>query len=350
MSEIRIGGRVVGAAHPPFVIAELSGNHNGKLERALAIIEASAKAGADAVKLQTYTPDSMTLDSTEPAFVVRDDGPWKGRSLYSLYQEAQTPREWHAPIFKRCRELGVLGFSTPFDAEAVDFLESLGVPAYKVASFENLDLPLIRKVARTGKPVIISTGMAAESEISDAVEAARGAGCRELVLLKCTSAYPASPEHSNLATIPELARRFGALAGISDHTLGLGASLAAVALGACVIEKHVTSARADGGVDSGFSLEPHELRALVDESRRAWQSVGRPSFGSTPAEKGMIGFRRSLWVVRDLKAGDILDAGSVRSLRPAGGLTPKHLEAALGKRVLRDVKRGTPLTWDLLVK
>lgn len=346
--EILFGKRPVGPAHPPLFIAEVSGNHNGSLERALAIVEACAKAGADAVKLQTYTPDSMTLNSRQPAFVVHDEGPWKGRSLYELYQEAQTPRDWHKPIFDRCRELGVLGFSTPFDADAVDFLESLGVPAYKVASFENADLPLIRKVARTGKPVIISTGMATEAEITDAVEAARGAGCKQLVLLKCTSAYPASPANSNLSTIPELAKRHGVLAGISDHTLGIGASVAAVALGACVIEKHVTMARADGGVDSGFSLEPQEVKALVEESRRAWQSVGKPSFGPTEAEKGMIGFRRSLWVVRDLKAGETVGADSVRSIRPSGGLAPKHYDGVMGKKTKRAVSRGTPLTWDLL--
>lgn len=347
--EIRFGERPVGPGHPPYVIAEMSGNHNGSLERALAIVDACAKAGADAVKLQTYTPDTMTLDSREPAFVVRDPGgPWDGRSLYELYQEAQTPWDWHEPIFKRCRELGLGAFSTPFDATAVVFLESLGVPAYKVASFENIDLPLIRAVSRTGKPVIISTGMATAEEIGEAVDAARGAGARGVVLLKCTSAYPASPENSNLATIPDLSARFGVLGGISDHTLGIGASVAAVALGAVVIEKHVTLSRAEGGVDSGFSLEPAELKALVEESRRAWQSVGRVAYGPGPKEKESIRFRRSLWIVRDLPAGHVLDAQSVRSLRPAGGLPPKHLDAAIGRRLSRAVKRGTPLTESLL--
>lgn len=347
--EILIGQRPVGPAHPPYVIAEMSGNHNGSLDRALAIVDACAKAGADAVKLQTYTPDTMTLDSSEPAFVVRDPGGlWDGRSLHELYREGQTPWEWHKPIFDRCRALGIGAFSTPFDRTAVDFLEKLDVPAFKVASFENVDIPLIRSVARTGKPVIISTGMATTEEIAEAVEAARGAGARGLVLLKCTSAYPASPEHSNLATIKDLASRFGVLGGISDHTLGIGAAVAAVALGAVVIEKHVTLSRAEGGIDSAFSLEPHELKSLVEEARRAWQSVGAVSYGPGPKEKETIRFRRSLWVVRDLAAGEQLTAENVRSLRPAGGLPPKHLESLLGRKVKNAVKRGTPLTETLL--
>jgi N-acetylneuraminate synthase len=349
--EIRIGSRAVGPAHPPYVIAEMSGNHNGSLDRALAIVDACAKAGADAVKLQTYTPDTMTLDSREPAFVVRDPGgPWDGRSLHELYREAQTPWEWHAPIFKRCRELGLAAFSSPFDRTAVDFLAKLDVPAYKIASFENIDLPLIRAAACTGKPVIISTGMATAEEIAEAVDAARGAGARGVILLKCTSAYPASPENSNLATIPDLIARFGALAGISDHTLGIGAAVAAVTLGAVVIEKHVTLSRAEGGVDSGFSLEPHELKALVEESRRAWQSVGRIAYGPGPKEIESIRFRRSLWVVRDLAAGELLSSDSVRVLRPAGGLPPKHFDEVLGKRVKSAVKRGTALTAELLAE
>lgn len=347
--EIRIGNRPIGPGHPPYLIAEMSGNHNGSLDRALAIVEACAAAGADAVKLQTYTPETMTLDSREPGFVVRDPGgPWDGRSLFELYRDAQTPWDWHEPIFKRCRQLGMQAFSSPFDRTAVEFLERLQVPAYKVASFENIDLPLIRAVARTGKPVIISTGMASTEEIGEAVEAARGAGARELVLLKCTSSYPAPPEHSNLATISDLRARFGALAGISDHTLGIGAAVAAVALGAVVIEKHVTLSRAEGGVDSAFSLEPHELKSLIEEARRAWQSVGRVAYGPGPNEKESMRFRRSLWIVRDVAAGGVLGADDVRSLRPAGGLSPKHLESSLGRRVKRAVKRGTPLTPDLL--
>ena len=349
-AEILIGERPVGPGHPPYVIAEMSGNHNGSLDRALAIVEACAKAGADAVKLQTYTPDTMTLDSREPAFVVRDPGgPWDGRSLYELYLDAQTPWEWHEPIFKRCRELGLGSFSTPFDRTAVDFLERLGVPAYKVASFENIDLPLIRLVARTGKPVIISTGMATFVEIGEAVDAARGAGAGGLILLKCTSVYPAPPENSNLATIPDLRARFGTLTGISDHTLGIGAAVAAAALGAVVIEKHVTLSRAEGGVDAAFSLEPHELKALVEESRRAAQSVGSVTYGPGPKEKESIRFRRSLWIVRDLEAGEALDAENVRSLRPAGGLPPKNLDTVIGRHLKKSVKRGTPLTEDLLV-
>lgn len=290
---ISIGNRVIGPDHPPFIIAEMSGNHNQSLERALQIVEAAAKAGADALKIQTYTADTMTLDLEQEDFVIQDAGSlWKGRALYDLYREAATPWEWHQPIFERCRELGMIGFSTPFDHTSVDFLESMDVPLYKIASFENVDTPLIRRVARTGKPLIISTGMATLAELDEAVRAAREEGCQDLILLKCTSTYPASPAHSNLRTIPHLKQLFGVEAGLSDHTLGIGVAIASIALGATVVEKHFTLRRADGGVDAAFSLEPEEFHSLVTETKQAWQGLGKVAYGPGEHEKKSLRFRR----------------------------------------------------------
>jgi N-acetylneuraminate synthase len=346
---MRIAGREIGPEHAPYVIAEMSGNHNQSLARALEIVEAAGAAGAHALKLQTYTADSMTLDLSEGEFFISDPAsPWVGTSLHALYQQAHTPREWHAPIMRRANELGMACFSTPFDEDAVDFLESLDAPAYKIASFENVHLPLIRKVAATGKPMIISTGMASLEEIGEAVEAARGAGCRDLVLLKCTSTYPASPENSNVLTVPDLRARFGCEVGLSDHTMGVGAAVAAVAHGACVVEKHFTLRRADGGVDSAFSLEPEELRLLVVETERAWQALGKVRYGASEAERPSLAYRRSVYVVRDLVAGDVLDADNIRCIRPGLGLAPKHYEALLGRRLKHDVRKGTPVAWEML--
>ncbi|WP_224963255.1 pseudaminic acid synthase [Geomonas subterranea] len=349
MSSIQIGGRAIGPDHAPFIIAEMSGNHNQSLERALEIVEAAAASGAHALKLQTYTADTMTLDLKEGEFFIEDPKSlWKGRSLYDLYQEAHTPWEWHKPIFDRCRELGLICFSTPFDATSVEFLEELDVPCYKIASFENTDLPLIRKVAATGKPVIISTGMASLAELDETVRAAREAGCRDLVLLKCTSTYPSTPENTNARTIPHLKELFNCQIGLSDHSMGVGVSVAAVALGATVIEKHFTLCRADGGVDSTFSLEPEELKSLVLETERAWQSLGGISYGPTEKEKKSLVFRRSLYVVEDVKAGEPFTEKNVRAIRPGNGLPTKYLETFLGKRAAVDIRRGTPLSFDLL--
>lgn len=345
---IRIAHRLVGGAHVPFIVAEMSGNHNQSLERALKIVEAAARSGAHALKIQTYTPDTMTLDLDEREFRISDPGsPWAGSSLYKLYGEACTPWEWHRPIFDRARALGMIAFSTPFDGTAVDLLEGLGVPCYKIASFENTDLALVRRVTATGKPLIISTGMATAAELEETVHAARDGGCRDLILLKCTSTYPAAPGNTNLLTIPNLRERFSCEVGLSDHTMGIGAAIAGVALGATVIEKHFTLNRADGGVDSGFSLEPAEMAQLVVETGRAWQALGAVRYGPTEAEKGSLQFRRSLYIVQDLKAGDALTRENVRAIRPGYGLPTKHLEQVLGKRVKQDVKRGTALDWTL---
>ena len=349
MKSIQIAGRHIGPDHPPFVIAEMSGNHNQSLERALEIVEAAAKTGAHALKIQTYTPDTMTLDLDEREFHIGDPKSlWAGASLYKLYGEAYTPWEWHKPIFDRARELGMIPFSTPFDDTAVDFLESLDVPCHKIASFENPDLPLIRRVAATGKPLIISTGMATLAELDDTVRAAREAGCKDLILLKCTSTYPATAENTNILTIPHLRELFGCEVGLSDHTMGVGVSVASVALGACVIEKHFTLSRADGGVDSAFSMEPAEMAQLVWESERAWQALGKVSYGPTEVEKKSLQYRRSLYVVQDIKAGDVLTRENVRAIRPGLGLPTKYLEQVLGKSVNQDVKRGTALGWGLL--
>jgi N-acetylneuraminate synthase len=348
-SEIKIGGISIGPHHRPFVIAEMSGNHNQSLDRALAIVEAAARSGAHALKIQTYTADTMTLDLAEGEFFISDPHSlWKGQSLHKLYQEAYTPWEWHKPIFDRARELGMVAFSTPFDETAVDFLEDLDVPCYKIASFENTDIPLIRKVAATGKPMIISTGMATVAELAESVEAAREAGCRDLILLKCTSTYPATPENTNILTIPHLRDLFGCEVGLSDHTMGIGVAVASVALGATVIEKHFTLARSDGGVDSAFSMEPSEMQALVVETERAWQALGKVSYGPTEAEQQSLVYRRSLYVVKDLKAGDILTRVNVRPIRPGYGLAPKYLDVILGKRVSEAVQRGTPVKWQMI--
>ncbi|HEU4825334.1 MAG TPA: pseudaminic acid synthase [Dongiaceae bacterium] len=347
--DLKIGSHVLGASHVPFIIAEMSGNHNGSLERALEIVEMAAKAGAHALKLQTYTADTMTIDLSEREFFISDPNSlWNGTSLYKLYEQAHTPWAWHKPIFERCRQLGMIGFSSAFDATAVDFLESLDVPCYKIASFESIDLPLVRKVAATGKPMIISTGLASIAELGETVEAARSAGAQDLVLLKCTSAYPASPEHSNLNTIPHMRELFGCHVGLSDHTMGIGAAVASTALGAVAIEKHVTLRRADGGVDSAFSLEPEELAALVAETRRAAEAMGGIAYGPTEAERKSLVYRRSLYIVADLKAGDVLTKENVRAIRPGLGLAPGNLERVLGRRISRDAARGTPLSWDLL--
>jgi pseudaminic acid synthase len=349
MNAINIGGQMVGREHRPFVIAEMSGNHNQSLDRALAIVEAAAKTGAHALKLQTYTPDTMTLDLDRGEFHISDKSSlWSGTSLHKLYKEAHTPWEWHREIFQRARELGMLTFSTPFDESAVDFLESLNVPCYKIASFENTDLPLIRRVAATGKPMIISTGMASLSELGDAVQAARTGGCKDLVLLKCTSTYPASPANTNILTIPHLREMFGCEVGLSDHTMGVGVAVASVALGATVVEKHFTLARSDGGVDSTFSLEPDEMKSLVVETERAWASLGGVHYGPTPAEKPSLTFRRSLYVAEDMKAGDTFNERNLRAIRPGLGLPPKFLDVLMGRKVCRDVARGTPADWDLL--
>lgn len=346
---IEIEGRSIGRSHRPFIIAEMSGNHNQSLERALTIVDAAAKAGAHALKLQTYTADTMTLNLSRDEFFIDDPNSlWSGRSLHNLYQEAHTPWEWHGPIFERARLLGMIPFSTPFDATAVDFLEQLGVSCYKIASFENTDLPLIRKVAATGKPMIISTGMATVADIDEAVRCAKEAGCKDLVLLKCTSTYPAAAADTNLLTIPHMRALFGCEVGLSDHTFGIGASVASVALGASVIEKHFTLSRADGGVDSTFSMEPDEMAALVVETERAWMALGQVYYGLTEKEEKSQIFRRSLYVAEDLATGDALTERSLRIIRPGLGLPPKYFEKLIGMRVGRAVRRGTPMSWELL--
>lgn len=349
MKEITIRGRRIGIGISPFIIAEMSGNHNQSLDRALEIVEAAAKAGAHALKIQTYTADTMTLDLSRGEFYIDDpESLWKGKSLYDLYKEAYTPWEWHRPIFDRCRELGIIGFSTPFDETAVEFLESLDVACYKIASFENIDIPLIRKVASTGKPMIISTGMATVSELDETVRAAREADCEDIILLKCTSTYPATPENSNLITLPHMRDLFRCQVGLSDHTTGIGVAVAGVAMGATVIEKHFTLSRADGGVDAAFSLEPEEMRALVIECERAWQSLGKISYGPTEKEKLSLQYRRSLYVALDMKMGEVFTRENLRAVRPGFGLPPKYYEYLIGKKVKEDVKKGTPVTWDIV--
>lgn len=348
-STISIAGRQVGPGHVPFIIAEMSGNHNQSLDRALELVDAAALAGAHAVKLQTYTADTITLNVREGEFTISDaKSLWNGSNLHDLYSKAYTPWEWHAPIMERARSHGMLCFSSPFDESAVDFLMSLDVPAFKIASFENNHLPLIRKVAATGKPMIISTGMASIAELDEAVRTAREAGCKELVLLKCTSTYPASPENTNVLTIPHMKSLFGCQVGLSDHTMGVGVSVAAVAHGATVVEKHFTLRRADGGVDSAFSLEPEELKSLVVETERAWQSLGRVAYGPTEAEKKSLMFRRSLYIAKDMKAGEVLTRENLRVVRPGMGLHPRHYEQVLGRQIKQDAKVGTAMSWELL--
>lgn len=350
MKEIKIGKYTIGLNHPPFVIAEMSGNHNHSLERAIAIVDVAAASGAHALKIQTYTPDTMTLNLSENEFFINDPKSlWKGRSLYDLYADAMTPWEWHKPIKERCEQHGMLFFSTPFDFTAVDFLEELNVDFYKIASFENTDIPLIKKVAKTGKPMIISTGMATEEELAETVKAAREAGCQDLILLKCTSAYPATPKEANLMTIPDIRKKFQVEAGLSDHTMGVGVSIASVALGATVIEKHFTLERADGGVDSAFSMEPAEFKMLVEESKKAWEALGKVCYERSETEKKSLVFRRSLYIAEDMKAGDVLNEKNLRAIRPGLGLAPKHYEELLGRKVKIDLKRGTALRWSMIV-
>lgn len=345
-----IAERLISREAAPFVIAEMSANHNQSLERALDIVQAAHNAGAHAIKLQTATPDGLTLDMHDGDFLITDEKSlWKGRRLYDLYKDAHTPWEWHEPIMKKAHELGMLCFSTPFDETAVDFLESLNVPAYKIASFENADLPLIKKVASTGKPMIISTGMATLAELDETVRTIREAGCEDFVLLKCTSNYPATPENSNVLTIPHMRELFNCEVGLSDHTMGVGAAVAAVAHGATVIEKHFTLCRADGGVDSAFSLEPEEMKQLVIETERAWQSLGRVTYGPTEAEQPSLKFRRSLYIAQDMKAGEELTPENLRIVRPGMGLAPKYYEILLGRKIHYNVKKGTAITWSLLV-
>ncbi len=345
--EVTIGGRKIGPAHVPFIIAELSGNHNGSIETALRMVDEAHLAGAHALKLQTYTADTLTIDHDKNEFWISDEKSlWKGESLYKLYQKASTPWAWHKPIFDKCKKLGMLYFSTPFDDSAVDFLEDLDVPCYKIASFENGHLPLIRKVAKAGKPMIISTGMASVADIHEALEAARSAGAKEIILLKCTSSYPADPKDSNLLTIPHMSELFQVPVGLSDHTLGIGAAIASVALGGCAIEKHVVDSRAGGGVDAAFSLEPSELKMMVGETERAWQSVGSIFYGRTENEKRSLQFRRSIYIVKDTRAGEILSEENIRIIRPGLGLAPKYFEHVIGKKVNSDLKRGDALGWE----
>lgn len=346
---IDIGDVRVGPDCQPFVIAEMSGNHRGDLGRALAIVDMVAASGAQAIKLQTYTADTITLDADTPSFRLSDGHPlWGGRRLYELYQEAHTPWEWHEPIFGRARELGILAFSSPFDPSAVDFLAGLDVPAYKIASSEIVDLPLIRKVADQGKPVIISTGMASVSEIHDAVMTARSTGNDQIVVLSCTADYPADPASANLRSLPTLAAAFQSLVGLSDHTMGIGVAVASVALGACVIEKHVTLSRNEGGVDAAFSLEPHELKALVWETDVAWRALGENRIGAKESEREGLRLRRSLFVTRDVSAGEEVSVDNVRSVRPSGGLLPDYFDLVAGRTFKSNAVKGTPLTWDMI--
>lgn len=346
-NEIVIADRPIGAAYPPYVIAEMSANHDGNLDAALRIIAEAKNTGADAVKLQTYRPDTITLNSDKDDFLIKG-GLWDGRTLYDLYEEAHTPWEWHKPLFQHARKLGITIFSSPFDTTAIDLLEDLGAPAYKIASFEAIDLSLIRYAAATGKPMIISTGMADAEEIAEAVEAARAGGCRELALLHCVSGYPAPPEDYNLHTIPDMIERFGTVIGLSDHTLDNTTAIASVALGASIIEKHFTLDRKGGGPDDSFSLEPAEMAALCSGAKTAWQALGRVDYGRKSSEQGNVQFRRSLYFVRDLKAGEIITADAVRSVRPGYGLAPKHLEAVVGNAVTKDVEACTPVLAELL--
>ncbi len=344
---IQIENRWVGEEHPPFIIAEMSGNHNQSLDRALEIVDAAAHAGAHCLKLQTYTADTMTLDIPDGDFFINDKKSlWNGTSLYELYQKAYTPWEWHEPIFDRCRKHGMIPLSTPFDDTAVDFLLGLGVSFFKIASFEAVDLPLAKKIGATGKPVIASTGMSSLQEISELVQTLRGTGNENLILLKCTSNYPASPENSNLRTIPNLKEALGIQVGLSDHTLGIGAAVASVALGATVIEKHFTLDRSEGGVDSEFSLEPHEMKALVEESLRAWQALGSVRYGTLASEKSSAQFRRSIYVTQDIAEGEAIGRHNIRIIRPGFGLQPKYFDLVLGKTAKTALKRGDALTWE----
>ena len=335
----------------PFIIAEMSGNHNKSLKRAIAIVDAAANAGVNAMKLQTYTADTMTIDCDLPDFIINDPKSlWNGRKLYDLYHEASTPWQWHKAIFNRCKQKGIICFSSPFDETSVDFLESLACPIYKIASFELVDIPLIKKVASTGKPMIMSAGMATIKEIKEAVDVARMAGCTDLTLLKCTSTYPADPSDSNLLTILDIKKRFDCEVGLSDHTLGIGVALASIALGATVIEKHFTLSRGDGGVDSAFSMEPKEMKQLVEESKKVYQALGKVAYGPTKAEKESLIFRRSLYVVKDMKKAEVITNEKVRAIRPGYGLAPKYLNDVIGKKVNQAIARGMPLAWTYITR
>lgn len=350
MKNIKIDNFIIGQSNKPFIIAEMSGNHNQSLERALKIVEAAAESGAHALKIQTYTADTMTLNVNSTDFKIKDkESLWNGRNLYNLYNEAYTPWEWHKPIFDRARELGMIPFSTPFDNTAVDFLETLDVPMYKIASFENTDIPLIEKVATTGKPMIISTGMATVAELDELVRTAKNAGCKDLILLKCTSTYPATPENTNISTIPHMRDMFNVQVGLSDHTMGTGVAVASIALGATVVEKHFTLSRADGGVDSAFSMEPAEMKRLVEETERAWQSIGQITYGPTEKEKASLKFRRSIYVSKDIKAGEEFTEENIRIVRPGYGLEPKYYPKLIGKVAKKDYKTGVPIRFDDLI-
>lgn len=347
MKDIKIAHHTIGLNHSPFIIAEMSGNHNQSLERALEIVDAAALAGAHAIKLQTYTADTITMKG---AYTIHDENSlWNGKELHELYQQAYTPWEWHQPIFERAKEKGLIAFSSPFDETAVDFLESLDVPAYKIASFENTHLPLIRKVAQTGKPIIISTGVSSISDIDETVRLLRKEGCENFILLKCTSTYPATPKNTNINTIPHLSNLYNCLVGLSDHTMGIGVSVAAVALGARVIEKHFTLRRADGGVDSAFSLEPEELKALVEETKSAFLSLGEISYGVQQAEEKSKFFKRSIYVSKDIAVGDVFTNDNLKIIRPGDGLAPKFIDVVIGKKAKVSIKAGTPLNWDILL-
>ena len=347
IKEIQVGDFLISDKNRPFIIAEMSGNHNQSLERAMEIVDAAALAGAQGIKLQTYTADTMTIPHNKGLFFIDDPNSlWHGKTLHELYQIAHTPWEWHKPIFERAREKGIIPFSTPFDHSSVDFLESLDVPVYKVASFENKDLPLLRKIASTGKPVIMSTGASKLNEIAESVGVLRDNGCTDIILLKCTSTYPASAANSNLLTIPHMRKLFDCYTGLSDHTRGIGVSIASIPLGARVIEKHFTLSRADGGVDSAFSIEPEELKALVTESERAWESLGRVHYDILPEEKESLRFKRSIYAVEDIKTGEEFTTKNTRIIRPGDGLEPKYLDIVLGKTSKKDLRKGTPITWE----
>ena len=350
-NKIKISNKFIGKSYKPFIIAEMSGNHNKSLDHALKIVKSVASSGADALKIQTYLPETMTLNIKKNEFLIKDEKSiWFGDSLYELYEKAYLPWEWHKEIFDYAKSLGLVVFSTPFDNTSVDFLESLDTPCYKIASFENTDLPLIKKVASTGKPLIISTGMASISEIDETVRTARNYGCKDLILLKCTSTYPASPLNSNLVTIPHMMDLFDCQIGLSDHTLGIGVSVASVSLGATIIEKHFTLNRKDGGVDSIFSMEPNEFKMLADETERAWQAIGKINYGPSISERKSLQFRRSLYIVDDLKKGDTLTENNLKAIRPGNGLPTKFMENLIGLPVNKNVKKGTPMSWELLVK
>lgn len=346
MKDIQIADKIVGDKYPPFVIAEMSGNHNRSLERALTIVKAAKEAGAHAIKLQTYTPDTMTIDHRGGLFEIKDENSlWKGRNLYELYQEAMTPYEWHKPIFDYAGELGIICFSTPFDENAVDMLDDLGVPCHKIASFENNHHPLLRKIAKSNKPVIMSSGVATLADLDEGVTVLRDAGCDDLVLLKCTSSYPSSPENTNLATIPHMKQLFDCHIGLSDHTMGVGAAVASVALGARVIEKHFCLSRAEGGVDSAFSLEPDEFKSLVIEAERAFLAIGNVQYGIQEIEKKSRNFKRSIYVVKDIAEGETFTEENIRIIRPGDGLHPRFFEQLMGRKSSRGFKRGEPFSW-----